>query len=33
MERALQEDPLNSYFRVILSVGLQIAGLDAQAAR
>ncbi len=31
MERALQEDPLNSYFRVILSVGLQIAGLDAQA--
>jgi serine/threonine-protein kinase len=32
MARALQEDPLNSYFRMILSMGLQIAGQDAQAA-
>ncbi len=32
MERALQEDPLNSYFRVILSMGLQVAGQGAQAA-
>jgi tetratricopeptide (TPR) repeat protein len=32
MRHALQEDPLNSYFRMILSAGLQIAGQDAQAA-
>ena len=32
LERALQADPLNSYFRMILSAGLHIAGEDAQAA-
>jgi serine/threonine protein kinase len=32
MERALQADPLNAYFRMILSAGLQIAGQNAQAA-